>query len=164
MKKIITLFVLLMSCFSINVFAYGVDDIMQSLDMDKKNVSVVRIKRSMLDLVSQDVRNRVPVFKSIPGLESIAIYNLNSKAAIDRANLSMQNAFVYNKKQHIDNLLTISDGDKTTMVYAYVETDDPLVYEAVVLFNKEATDRGQLTILMGKIKADELKKIGSISK
>lgn len=169
MKKIlVTLIMALVSCGA--VFANDHQDsyfvsLLRQLGKTK-NVSEVKVTRSMLGMVSLGVREKVPYFETVKGLEAIDIFTLRSNAAVERARSIIESYFWYNK--NAESLITLTNDKEITYVYGELSNvrinqnnSKEKVYRKIVLFTSTASDQGKFIVFTGDIPSSQLTKIGS---
>lgn len=167
MKKIlVTLIMAIISCGA--VFADSHQDgyfisLLRELGKEK-NVSEVKVTKSMLGMVSSDVREKVPYLENVKGLEAIDIFTLRSNAAVDKASKIIESYFWYNK--NAESLITITNDKESTYVYGELaqvkisRNSTEKVYRKIVLFTSTASDKGKFIVFSGNILSSQLANIG----
>lgn len=171
MKKIlVTLIMAIISCGAYTANAddnNGRDSYFVSLlrELGKgKNVSEVKVTKSMLGMVSADVREKLPYFENVKGLEGIDIFTLRSNAAVEEAGRIIENCFWYNK--NAESLITITNDKESTYVYGELSNvrinrnGTEKAYRRIVLFTTTAADKGKFIVFSGNILASQLANIG----
>ena len=130
----------------------------------EKNVSEVKVTKTMLGMVSSEVREKVPYLDTVKGLESIDIFTLRSNDAVDNARKIIESYFWYNK--NAESLITLTNDKESTYVYGELSkvkiksNSTEKIYKKIVLFTSTASDKGKFIVFSGNIPASQLINIG----
>lgn len=130
----------------------------------EKNVSEVKVTKTMLGMVSSEVREKVPYLDTVKGLESIDIFTLRSNDAVYNARKIIEGYFWYNK--NAESLITLTNDKESTYVYGELSqvkinsNSTEKIYKKIVLFTSTASDKGKFIVFSGNIPASQLTNIG----
>lgn len=155
MKKLLTFVILIASCGFIaraDFFDMGMDQLVQ-----KGLVNEIHVSKPMLELVSPQVRNKIPLLGKVDGITAVSVYTLPDSLAV-RAGYQNLSISFSDPNGVTRNLLTNSDGKEYVAIYGTLKSEEEDCYNRIIMFTNDGK-KGQIVVVYGTITPEVLAEI-----
>lgn len=158
MKRLLTSLIFIISYVAVS-FATEFDNYMHML-VRQNVVSEIHVSKSMVNMLSPEVRKKIPLLGRVPEINSVSIYTASDEDAVNRCSKVVQNCFTTYSRMRARHhkLLEIKDDKGYTAVYAMENEKNSGIYDLVVLLTDDGT-KGQVIAFEGDITPEVLSMI-----